>query len=191
MTDEFKPGGWFPDDCVITLEKKGGATTTVTTDVTNFAESGGERDVESAAHFGGAKVTIKKPQGDFEVSFDIGVNDTFWADVLSGSITTAGSATKVSSDGTHDDFKIKLEWRESTIGSSGYKLIYYNANGVSYEKSNPVDSYLTGTVNFKLASKDNIGSGQKFEIECTDFSDTGGSGSYVGWETLGDTLFGF
>jgi len=190
MTD-FTPAAYFPDDCVITIEEKNGSTTTITTDVTNFTDGGGGKETESVAHFGGAKLTIKKPQEDFEVSFDVDVNDTFWAQVMSGSVTTAGSATMVTSDGTQDDYKIKLEWNDPDTGSAGYKLIYYNAHGVSYEKDNAADEYMKATIGFRLSPQDDVGSGQKFEIECSNFSDSGGSGSYVGWETTADTLFGF
>lgn len=190
MTD-FTPAAYFPDDCVMTLEKKGGSTTTVTTDVTNFTDGGGGKDSDSVAHFGGAKLRIKKPQEDFEVSFDIDINDTFWAQVMSGSITSAGSGTKVTSDGAQSDYKVKLEWEDPDTGSAGLKFIYYNALGVSYEKENAADDYLKATVSFKLTAQDSIGSGQRYEIECSNFSDTGGSGSYVGWETDADTLFGY
>ena len=188
---DYTPAAYFPDDCIITIEKKGGTAQTVTTDVTNFTDGGGGKDTESIAHFGGAKLTIKKPQEDFEVSFDVDINDTTWANVMSGSITTAGSGTKVSSDGTQDDYKVKLAWEDPDIGSAGFKIIYYNAHMVSYEKDNAADDYLKASVSFKLSPQNDIGSGQKFEIECSNFGDSGGSGSWVGWETLGDALFGF
>jgi len=190
MTD-FTPAAYFPDDCIITIQEKGSTATNITTDVTNFSDGGGGKDTETIAHFGGAKLVIKKPQEDFEVTFDVDVNDTFWSNVMSGRITTVGSASMVTSDGTQDYHKVKLEWIEPETGSAGLKLIYYNALGISYEKDNAADDYLKATVSFKISPQDDVGSGQRFEIDCSNFSDTNGSGSYNSWETAANTLFGY
>lgn len=195
------PAAYFPEDCIITIHRKGGTAQTITTEVTNFSDGGGGKDTESVVHFGGAYLTVKKSQEQFEVNFDVDVNDTVWAQVMSYDVTDAGSATMVKSGGTQLPYKVKLEWLDSeypaSVGSAvgtvgaGFKIIYYNAYGVSYEKDNAADNYLTGTVGFKVEPADQNANGQRYEIECKDFTDATGSGSYVAWESAGDTLFNF
>jgi len=193
---------WFPDLCVIKIER-GDATykvQTITTKVTNFTESGGTKTTDSIAHFGGAFLTVDKPQEDYEVAFDADINDTTWAQVLSdditaiGSGTVVGSAIKVVSGGDQDPFKLKMEWRNSS-GSQGFKILYYNAKAITVERNNAADDRLTGTVTFKLAPADANGSGQRYEIECShlEFAAIGSTatGSYGAWEKTADTLFAY
>lgn len=188
---------WFPADCKIQIENKDtGSRYTVTTEVFNFDDGGGAKSTESIAHFGNAFLKIKKPQEDFDVSFDVSTKDTFWAHVLSDDLTqVTGSAIMVKSGGNQDDFKIKMEWTEPGAGSESYKIIYYNATAVEFTKSSAADDRLTGTMSFKLSPTSNVGSGQKYEIETVDRYSTGvGSsttGSYGAWEVTADTLFGY
>ncbi|MDP2692270.1 MAG: hypothetical protein Q8O88_01360 [bacterium] len=194
---------WFPANCEIKLERKDtGSITTITTEVFNFSDGGGGKDTESIPHFGNAFLKIKKPQEDFEVSFDVSMKDVFWHGLLSDNFTDvrsdpAGSrhAVRTISDGNQDDFKIKLEWIEPETGSEGYKIIYYNATAVEFTKESAADDRLTATLSFKVPPTSNVGSGQKYEIMTADRFDTGiGStlaGSYGAWESSADTLFGF
>ena len=187
---DFTPDGMFPADAVVTLHRKGGSAVVVTTRVSNFTESGGTKDIEKVDFFGGASLQVKKPQDTLEVSFETAIRDTDWALIMSGSATTAGSATQVTSDGTQFDYKIKVEWLDP-VGSAAYKIIYYDTVGVTYEKDWASDSYLKGTIGFKLTPTSTLGSGKRYEIELYDVGDTTGSGSYVAWETTADTLFGY
>ena len=191
----------FPDMATIKIER-GDATykvQTITTEVTNFGESGGGKSTESIAHFGGAYLTVEKPQDDFEVAFDVDVMDTAWSQVMSDDITavgsTIGSAIQVKSGGSQDPFKVKLEWLSSN-GSEGYKVIYYNARGVTFEKNSAADDRLTGTITFKLSPADALGSGQRYDIESSNLygglvGSAEATGSYAAWETTADTLFGY
>jgi hypothetical protein len=191
----------FPDQATIKIER--GDNTyliqTITTEVTNFSEGGGAQTTDSIPHFGGAYLTVTKPQEDFEVSLDVDVKDTTWAQVMSDDVlaagSTIGSAIRVRSGGTQDPYKVKLEWVSSN-GSEGYKIIYYNAYGVTFEKNSPADDRLTGTITFKLSPSDANGSGQRYDIESSNLyagivGSIEGTGSYADWETAGDTLFGF
>ena len=187
---DYTPDAMFTDNCVVTLERKGGSATTITTRVSNFNESGGGKDIEKADFFGNASLTVKKTRELLEIGFDTRTQDTDWAYIFGGTLTSAGSANKVTNDGEQTDYKIKLEWTDA-VGSAGYKMIYYNAVGVTYEKEWATDDYLKGTLSFKLTPTSAAGSGQKYEIECYDFGDTTGSGSYVAWETTADSLFGY
>lgn len=192
---------WFPDVCTIKIER-GDSTYNVqniTTEITNFSEGGGEKNIESIAHFGGAYLTVVKPQEMFEVSFDADITDTRWAQVMSDDVTavgsgTSGSSVMVRSGGEQDNYKIKIEWKSSN-GSEGYKIIYYNAKGVNFEKSNSADDRLMGTMSFQLSPASAVGSGQRYDIEGSDLTNTAiGStttGSYGGWEITADTLFGY
>jgi len=101
------PAAYFPTDAVITVLRKGGSVQTITTEVTNFNDGGGSRDTESIAHFGNAFLTIKKPQEQFEISFDVDLNDTTWAEMINfdsaaGDVIAgdAGSTIMVRSEGT-------------------------------------------------------------------------------------------
>lgn len=192
-----KTDAWFPADCIIKLENKNtGSTYTITTEVFNFDDGGGAKSTESVAHFGDAFLKIKKPQEDYDVSFDISTKDTFLFHLISNDVTQiAGSAVMVKSGGTQDDFKIKMEWIEPTTGSEGYKIIYYNAAAVELTKTSAADDRLTATVSFKLSPSSSVGSGQRYEIETVDRHHTGvGSmltGSYGAWESTADTLFSY
>jgi len=191
----------FPDQAIVKIER-GDATynvQTITTKITNFSESGGAKTTESIAHFGGAFLTVDKPQEDFEVAFDVDVMDTTWDQVISDDITAvpgsvSGSAIKVVSGGEQDPYKVKLEW-VSASGSEGYKLLYYNARGVTFERNSAADDRLTGTITFKLSPADASGSGQRYAIESSNLYDaTIGSkttGSYGAWEVTADTLFAY
>ncbi len=203
------PQGYFAESATVTILRKGGTAQDVTTLVTNFSESGGTRDTDSIAHFGGAFLTVKKPREEFEVSFDVDINDTTWAEVMGGSVTsygsptTGGSAFRVDSQGIQLPYKVKIEWvdneyRESVgsaVGSAGaaFKIIYYNSYGVEFNKDNSADDRLTGTMRFNLAPADLLGSGQKAEIEVQDIVEGSPSGSwfYGSWEADLDTQFGY
>jgi len=191
---------FFPGQAVVKLQRYGTNTTyTTTTKVANYSESGGGRPVSQDIYFGNAFVTIKKPQELMEVSFDVNVNDVFWASVLSGSYNLVGSGTTkgasmVMSGGVQSKFKMKLEFRDET-GSQGYKVLYYNALGATYEKSAASDEYLKGKISFSLSAADSSANSQIMEIECNDLTvpalGSGVTGSYGGWEVAWDTKHGY
>ena len=190
---------WFPKDAVIQIEQKGGSIQTITTRVTNFSDGGGGKETESIPHFGDAFLTVIKPQEDFEVSFDIDITDTRYFQIISDDVTSfsgsiAGSTISTRSGGEQNEYKIKIEWHDA-VGSDGYKLIYYNARGVSLEKESSAEDRLMGTINFTLSPTDTVGSGQKVEVETSALYDPAvGSivaGSYAVIESDFDTEFGF
>lgn len=203
----FRPDAYFSDECVVTLERKGSSPTVITTDVSNFEESGGTTDTEQKVYYGGAYLTIRKPQEMYEVSFDVKLNQTIWAQVVSADYDSSGSCTYVLSGGENEEHKIKLEWlggniptpTGSTLGSdfgAGYKIIYYNARGVEFTKSGPSEEELQASIRFKMAPASADGYGQRYEVECNDFADSSGSALYYDIEEgtssgSGDTLFGY
>lgn len=186
---------WFPEDAVIKLENKTtGSRETITTRVTNYSEGGGDKDTESIAHFGGAYLVIKKPQSDYEVSFDVSVKDTGWAEIVSGDVVSSNAFRMVRSGGNQNPHKIKVQWDDPQSQES-YKIVYYNAYGISVETDNAADDRLTATVNFKISPTDANGSPQRLEMETGSRNSAGiGStitGSYGSWEAFYDSLHGF
>jgi len=198
-TGDVSTRAMFPADAKIYIEQKGSDTVQdITTRVTNFSEGGGSKETESVAHFGDAYLTIVKPQEDFEVSFDIDVTDTRFFQTISDDTTVvagsiAGSTIMVKSGGTQKNYKIKLEFKDDA-GSDAFKMLYYNARAVTFEKDNAADDYLKGTLSFKLSPADADGDGQKVEIETSALYDSvAGSpaGSYVELEKTLDSSFGY
>ena len=206
------PDGYFADQCVISILRKGDTgSTVITTDVSNFEESGGMTDVEQKVYYGGAYLTIKKPQESYEVSFDAKLNNTDWAKIFSNTFASVGSSTYVISGGNNEAYKIKLQWlgantatpTGSILGSTfgaGYKILYYNAYGVEFTKTGPSEEELQASIRFKMTPADINGYGQRYEVECKDFANTTGSELYNAIETgscgtlstgSGDTLFSY
>jgi len=205
----YTPDAYFSDECVITLERKGSTPITITTDVANFEESGGTTDVEQKAYYGGAYLTIKKPQEMYEVSFDVKLRNTDWAKIFSDNYASSGSCTYVLSGGENEAYKIKLQWlgadtptpAGSTLGvdyGAGYKIVYYNAYGVEFTKSGPSEEELQASIKFKMTPASADGYGQRYEVDISDFANEAGSNLYNAIETgscgtldtgSGDTLF--
>lgn len=188
---------WFPSDAKIKVEKKGtvGSVQTITTEVTNFSDGGGDKTTDSVPHFGGAYLLVKKPQADYEVEFQTSASDSRWFEMLSGTLTEAtGSFRLVSSGGTQNPFKIKIEWL-SPDNNEAFKILYYNAYAVTVKKDNAADDRLTSTISFKVTPTDANGSAQRFELETRDRTNAGvgssATGSYGSWEKYYDTLYGY
>lgn len=188
---------WFPADAVVKLEKKGsGSQTTVTTTITSFSYGGGEKNTDSIAHFGNAFLLVKKPQAEFTVDLDIDVTDTTWMEVLNGSAgaSVTGSFKLVTSGGAQNPYKVKLEWT-SKENNEAYKIIYYNAYGVTFTKTMAADDRLTGTFSFNSTPTDTNGSPQLIELETRDRTSSGvgsaATGSYGFYEKQYDTTHGY
>jgi len=148
--------GIFPDEATITI---GTATLqgstiassdSVTGEVSNFSESGGEKDTESIAVFGGGNIDKETPRSQFEVSFDVHLqytptngNSTKWDAFKFGSGLTS------STEGVSQT--IYVEWSD---GSNYYTRAYNNAKAVSFSPTSSADGNLTGTITFKLSPTD-------------------------------------
>jgi hypothetical protein len=186
---------WFPDDAVIKLQNKTtGSITNITTKVTNFSDGGGDKETESIAHFGGAFIVIRKPQADYNVEFDVSVNDTTWSEIINGDVVGSGPFRMVRSGGTAAPHKVKIQWNDPDSQES-YKILYYNAYGVTFEQDNAADDRLTGTLSFNIAPTDSNGSPQRIEMEVGSrnsavFGSTA-SGLYGSYETIYDTMYGY
>lgn len=186
---------WFPEDAQIRLENRvTGSVATITTEVTNFSDGGGDKTTESIAHFGGAFLVIKKPQEDFEVEFDVSVTDTTWMEIISGDVVKSGGFEMVRSGGPQRPHKVKIEWI-SPDNNEAYKILYYNAYGVSFTKDNAADDRLTGTISFTVSPTSALGSPQRLEMETSDRTNaaigSSSTGSYGAYEVIYDTMYGY
>jgi hypothetical protein len=187
---------WFPEDAIIKIEKRGtGSIQTITTEVSNYSDGGGDKNVESVAHFGGAFLIVKKPQEVYKVEFDVSQKDTKWADIISSDVTEIpGSFRVVRSGGDQTPFKLKMEWL-APDSQEAFKILYYNAYGVTYSKDNKADDRLTAKLAFTMAPTSNVGSAQKLELETVNRSNAGigssATGSYGYWEKTYDTIHGY
>jgi len=145
--------GIFPDEATIWIDIKdvdGSALATsdlVTGEISNFSESGGEKDTESIPVFGGGNIDKESPRSQFEVSFDVQMQyspstgaSTKWDAYKFGTGLT--SAT----EGT-----AKVVFVQWLSGSDYYTRAYNNAKGVSFSPTSSADGNLTGTVTFKLS----------------------------------------
>lgn len=186
---------WFPDDAVIKLQNRTtGSITNITTKVTNFSDGGGDKETESIAHFGGAFLVIRKPQADYNVEFEVSVNDTTWTEFVSGDTVGSGAFRMVRSGGNQAPTKIKVEWTDPN-SQEAFKIVYYNAYGVTFETDNAADDRLTGTMSFNIAPTDSNGSPQRIELETgSKNSVVFGSaitGLYGSWEAVYDAMYGY
>ena len=151
--------GIFPDEATIyitTSDTDGSAlasSNAVTAEVSNFSETGGEKDVEPIPVFGGGNIDKENPRGQIEVSFDVQLqyspsqgDSTKWDAFKYGSGLT--SATEGSNQ------VIGIEWNS---GSDFYTRFYNNAKGVTWNPTSSADGNLTGTMTFKLSPTDASG----------------------------------
>jgi len=114
--------------------------------ITNFKESGGEKDVESQPTFGGGNIDIEKPRAQFEVSFDM---IYLWDDADKFDEYRFGTGLTSATDGTAK--AIFLAW---TDGTNEYVRAYNNALVTSLEPEQDAGEYMKGTIVFKLSSTD-------------------------------------
>lgn len=145
--------GIFPDEASIYIVAAGingsalKSSNSVTGEVSNFSESGGEKDVETIYVFGGGSIDKENPRSQVEISFDVEMQyippygaNTKWDEYKFGTGLT--SAT----DGTAK--AIFIQW---TDGTTFYTRAYNNAKGVSWSPSSSADGNLKGTLTFKLS----------------------------------------
>ncbi len=120
------------------------STTNVTGEISNYSESGGEKNVTSIPVFGGGNLDKEEQRTQYEVSFDIemqyGANSTRWDEYKHGT-TLKGDA-----EGTAKS--IFIEW---TDGTYFYSKAYNNAKGVTWNPTSAADGNLKGTFTFKLS----------------------------------------
>ena len=160
----------FPDKALVEIAKKddSGSGIEATTQISSMSISGFGRDTDSDPYFGDAKVKILKPQEDGEISFDVSItneqwDEIFWggtgSDFTSGSdqqswrlsfLVTNGSATETVTPSTADSGSAA-----GAIGSTiAYRTAYADCSATAFEPTLEADSYLQGTITFKVTPVD-------------------------------------
>lgn len=125
-----------------------------TTFVSNFDESGGNRDTESIAHFKGAFVTRRKPREQKELTFDVtlryGPDATIFGKIEREEL--------ISADGAGADFKVGMIAIQVTDGEGNYYWkAYNNVNAVVFDGEFSADEEWKGTLSFNLSVADENG----------------------------------
>ena len=173
MTDSRE--ALFPDKAYVSIGKKDnlGSEIDATTQISSLGISGFGRDTDSESYFGDAKIKILKPQEDGEISFDVAVtneqwDEIFWggtgSDFTSGSdqqdwrisfLVTTGSAVETIVPALPDSGSAS-----GAIGSSiAYRLTYAGCSATAFEPTLESDSYLKGSITFKITTTDEDGAG--------------------------------
>jgi len=165
----------FPDKAYISIGKRDnlGSEISGETQISSMSISGFGRDTDYEPFFGDAKIKILKPQEDGEISFDVAVTNEQWdqmfwggsgSDFTSGSnqefwrvsfLVTTGSGTEVITPANDDSGSAS-----GAIGSTvAYRLVYADCNVTAFEPAMESDSYLKGSITFKVTPTDESGLG--------------------------------
>ena len=149
----------FPDEALVEFQKQGDTKINVTTDVDNFEESGFEREIENRPFFGGAKVTIQKPQADGELSVNAKITRALWDQILWG-----GSGSEFTSGGTQEPYRITfLVSKEIGVteasgslsaGSDNYRKTYVNCYMTGFNPKLEAEGMLEGEATFMVSGTD-------------------------------------
>lgn len=152
----------FPDEALVEVQPINGSKVNVTVDIDNFEESGFEREVETRPFFGGAKVTIKKPQSDGELTLNAKITKALWDQMLWG-----GSGSEFTSGGNQNAYRITfLVTKESGIteasgalsaGYDHYRKTYANCFMTSFNPKLESEGMLEGEATFTVSPVDEDG----------------------------------
>jgi len=151
--------GIFPDEATIYIVTSGTAgsalvaSNAVTGDVSNFSESGGDKDTESIPVFGGGNIDKENPRSQVEVSFDVEMQyvPTYGA-ITKWDAFKYGTGLTSATEGTAQ--AIFIQW---TDGTYYYTRMYNNAKGVTWNPTSAADGNLKGTMGFKLSPTTSAG----------------------------------
>lgn len=166
----------FPDKTYVAIGKRddSGSEIDATTQISSLSISGFGRDTESDNYFGDAKIKILKPQEDGEISFDVAITNEQWDQIFwggSGSDFTSGSdqqSWRVTFLTTTGSVPQTIEptiagvsgSASGAIGSTvAYRTTYADCSATAFEPTMEADSYLKGTITFKVTSTDENGAG--------------------------------
>jgi len=153
------PDGWFAGEALIKMERTGsGAAVDITADVSNFRSKPGERNTESEPVFGGGRVNVRMSRADHEVSFDFITTDVLMLQrALGGSDATQPLRVEFNADPENQRITILFE-----DGDAQLHYVFADATGVSVEEDVAGDSYLKGTMSFKIPPADKDGNNTSY-----------------------------
>lgn len=121
--------------------------------VTNFNESGGERDTESVVVFGGGNIDKEKPQTQKELSFDVILRHSAGVD----NFKTIEERGTISPDGIGADFTVGTVVFQQSDGTNYYWQAYNNVSAVVFDTEFEAENEWRGTLRFKLSPTDATG----------------------------------
>lgn len=149
----------FPDEALVEVQQVGGTKVNVTVDIDNFEESGFDREIETRPFFGGAKVTIKKPQSDGELTLNAKITRSLWDQMLWG-----GSGSEFTSGGDQYAYRITfLVTKEDGITEASgslaasedhYRKTYANCFMTAFNPKLEAEGMLEGEATFMVAPVD-------------------------------------
>lgn len=165
----------FPDRAYIAMAKRDnlGSEISGETQISSMSVSGFGRDTDSEPFFGDARIKILKPQEDGEIAFDVAVTNEQWDQMFwggTGSDFTSGSdqeywrvsilVTTGSNPETLTPANEESGSASGALGSTvGYRTIYADCNVTAFEPTMEADSYLKGSITFKVTPTDENGLG--------------------------------
>jgi hypothetical protein len=143
--------GIFPSETSIYIAASGTvaaslvASHKISGEITNWSITGGEQDVESIPVIGGF-VDKETPRSQFEVSFDVIVQNTAVSTLDRYDIFKYGTGLTAATEG--DDRAIGV----SFYTNSSTKLIFMNnCRAITWEPEMAADDMLRGTITFKFS----------------------------------------
>ena len=136
-----------------------GSCTVIEGEIKSYSKSGGEREEDSDAVFGGY-IDIEKPISQVEISLEVrpklDANQTRWdamAYTLDG--TNAGIYTMAEQNGTQPTGKII--YVQATDGTNYSTLAFNNTNVTVFDLDHNADENRTGNITFKFSPTDSEG----------------------------------
>jgi len=148
--------GVFPSETsiyIVAANTNGSALTVgdkVIGEITNFSLSGGDQDVESIPVIGGF-VDKEMPRNQFEVSFDVIVQNT------AASTLDRWDIYKYAGGLSSAEGALKAIFVESSTGSLYKTFAFNNARAVTWEPEMAADDMLKGSITFKFAPTTALG----------------------------------
>ena len=149
----------FPDEAHVTITPIDGEDVNITIDIDSFEEGGFEREVENRPFFGGAKVTIKKPQADGELTLNAKITRELWDQILWG-----GTGSDFTSGGEQSAYRIVfLVTKDNAIGSATaalgstydhYRKVYANCFMTGFNPKLESEGMLEGEASFTVSPVD-------------------------------------
>ena len=126
------------------------ATDKIKGEIENWSISGGAQEVESVPTFGDGTTTAfldkEKPREQFEVSFDVYVNNASTTSLDRWDKYKYGAGLTSATEGT-----AKAIFIESKSGSLYKSTGMNNCRAVTWEPSQSADDFLKGTITFKFS----------------------------------------
>jgi hypothetical protein len=119
-------------------------------EIENWSLTGGEQEIEAVPVFGDGTTTAfldkEKPRSQFEVSFDVYINDTSAATVDRWDIYKFGTGLTSATEGAS-----KAIFISSTTGTSSKSYGFNNCRAVTWEPGQASDDFMKGTITFKFS----------------------------------------